>query len=380
MFFLLSLLFFTEACNSGSKVSFQNLLPVDDTGGNTFARRFSLSREDGYSLLTIINPWQGANGVSQEFYLLQAGTKPPRGSNKSNTIVVPLQNVVCMSTTWLSMISALGCENTITGISGSRLVYSNTIRNRIDGGFIKDVGYEDNLNKELIVTISPDLILTYGVGSESAGYISKVKEMGYKILYIADYLETDPLAKAEWIRVFGALYGKEELSDSLFRVIVDEYSMIRSHVLVSSPERPKVLLGLPWKDTWYISPGNSFISKLITDAGGDYLWADTESEVSMPYGIESVYLRALNADCWLNAGAVFSKREITGLDSRLEDLPPFKEGRIFNNNNRISETGGNDYWESGSMMPQVILKDIAAILHPELYPGHELYFYRRVGN
>jgi iron complex transport system substrate-binding protein len=204
--------------------------------------------------------------------------------------------------------------------------------------------------------------------------------MGFKILYIADYLETDPLAKAEWIKVFGALYGKEELSDSLFRKIVDEYSIIRSHVLASSPERPKVLLGLPWKDTWYISPGNSFISKLITDAGGDYLWADTESEVSMPYGIESVYLRALNADCWLNAGAVFSKREITGLDPRLEDLPPFKEGRIFNNNNRISETGGNDYWESGSMMPQVILKDIAAILHPELYPGHELYFYRRVGN
>jgi iron complex transport system substrate-binding protein len=240
------------------------------------------------------------------------------------------------------------------------------------------VGYEGNLNKELILKISPDLIMMYGIGSESAGYVGKIKELGVKVVFNADYLETDPLNKAEWIKLFGALYCKDSMADSIYETEVKSYNKLKSFIREHISNRPKVLLGLPFKDTWYVSPGNSFISKLISDAGGDYLWQNTESSVSMPFGIENVYLSALTADYWLNIGSANTKEEILTVDQRLKELPCFKYGNLYNNNKRITGNGGNDYWESGSVFPHVILKDIASILHPDLFSDYESFYYRKI--
>ena len=220
--------------------------------------------------------------------------------------------------------------------------------------------------------------MIYGIGSESAGYVGKLKELGTKVIINADYLETDPLGRAEWIKLFGALFCRENSADSIFNSEVAEYEKLKSFVNNSIITRPKVMLGLPFKDTWYISPGNSFISKLIEDAGGDYLWKDTESSVSMPYGLENVYLRAMKADVWLNIGSVNSRNEISYVDQRLSDLPCFKNDSLFNNNKRITVKGGNDFWESGSLYPHLLLKDLATILHPELFSDHELNYYRKI--
>jgi iron complex transport system substrate-binding protein len=205
-----------------------------------------------------------------------------------------------------------------------------------------------------------------------------LKELGIKVVFNADYLENNPLGKAEWIKVFGALYNKENEADSIFNSIADKYNEIKLFVEKNIKVRPSVLLGLPWKDTWFVSPGNSFISRMIHDAGGDYLWKDTESEISMPYGIENVFIKAIKADYWINAGSANSRIEISGIDNRLRELRSFQRGNIFNNNSRISINGGNDYWESGNMNPQIILKDIASILHPDLFPGYKLFYYRKL--
>jgi iron complex transport system substrate-binding protein len=117
---------------------------------------------------------------------------------------------------------------------------------------------------------------------------------------------------------------------------------------------------------------------MISDAGGDYLWSDVKSSKSMPYGIESVYLRGMNADYWLNISSVNSKKEILNLDGRLAELPCFKNGNLYNNNKKITPRGGNDYWESGSVLPHLLLKDIATILHPELFTGSVLTYYRKL--
>jgi len=98
----------------------------------------------------------------------------------------------------------------------------------------------------------------------------------------------------------------------------------------------------------------------------------------MPYGIENVYMRALTADYWLNIGSITDKDEITAVDIRLGELQCFKNGNLFNNNRRISKNGGNDYWESGSVYPNIILKDIASILHPGLFGDYELFYYRKI--
>jgi iron complex transport system substrate-binding protein len=197
-------------------------------------------------------------------------------------------------------------------------------------------------------------------------------------MFIADYLETDPLAKAEWIKVFGALYCCEKESDEIFSAIRDRYNEIRSFVAGNIKERPRILLGYPWKDTWFISPGNSYSSALLSHAGGDYLWKETISDVSMPMGVESVWYKALNADFWINPGTAASINEILALDNRLAEFPCVSKGNIFNNNKRVRTDVGNDYWESGSLYPDVILKDLASIFHPELFPGYVPVYYKKL--
>ncbi len=342
------------------------------------AERFNLEKKNGYTILTIMNPWQGAKDLNQVYYLVDRGNKIPALMDTSLVILVPVKKIICMSTTHVAMISALGEEKTISGMSGTGLIYDRNLAGRFGKGLISDVGYEANLNKEMILKIAPELIMMYGIGSESSSYIGKIKELGVKVVFNADYLEKDPLSKVEWIKVFGAFYCKENLADSIFNSEAKKYNDLKTYINQKITYRPKVLLGLPFKDTWYISPGNSFVSKLINDAGGDYIWQNTKSEISMPMGIENVYLRALTADFWLNIGSVRTKDEISIVDQRLTALPCFKKGNLYNNNNRTTKEGGNDYWESGSIYPHRILKDIATILHPDLFSGEELFYYRKI--
>jgi iron complex transport system substrate-binding protein len=342
------------------------------------AERFTIQKNDSCTIVNIINPWQGAKNINQTYYLIHRGSAIPGGLDSSSVIFVPLKKIICMSTTHVAMISALGEENTISGMSGTGFIYSGSLIKNVEKGLVADVGYEANLNKELILKISPDLIMVYGIGSESAGYVGRIKELGVKVVFNADYLETDPLSKAEWIKLFGALYCKESLADSIYRSEVETYNNLKSYINHNIIYRPKVLLGLPFKDTWYISPGNSFISKLINDAGGSYLWKSSESTMSMPFGIENVYMSALSADFWLNIGSVNTKDEISMVDQRLRELPCFKNGNLFNNNRRITLNGGNDYWESGNVYPHLILKDLASIFHPDLFIDKELFFYRKI--
>lgn len=343
-----------------------------------YAKGFKIIRHDNYSEMTVMNPWQGADGISMVCYLVKRDRPVPPDIPADKVIFVPVRTIVCMSTTHVGMITALGETHSVTGISTAGYAYSNEIAARVKQGMISEVGYETSLNHEMIIKLSPDLLMMYGIGSESAGHVNKLNELGINIVFNGDYLETDPLAKAEWIKMFGALYCKEEMADSIYNKEVNDYNSVREYVKTNSVKKPVVLLGLPFKDTWFISPGNSFVSKLIEDAGGNYLWKNTNSSTSMPYGLENVYIAAMNADFWLNIGTVTNSDEISLVDKRLADLTCYRNGNLYNNNRRITETGGNDYWESGAMWPHLILKDVASILHPGLFPEHELYYYRKV--
>jgi iron complex transport system substrate-binding protein len=365
------------ACACKSKYKGKSEI-VADRSYVKYAEHFDIRKFSGYEILTVKNPWQGAENIKESYCLLPEGSEIPKGVDPAKIVRVPVKSIICMSTTHLSMISALNEEKSISGISGSDFIYDKKLIRLVEQHFISDVGYEDNLNKELVIRIAPGLVMVYGVGSESAGYLNKLKELGIKIMFNADYLETDPLGKAEWIKVFGVLFRKEKEADSIFTSISEEYIKLKALILNNIKKRPAVFLGLPFRDTWFISPGNSYICRLISDAGGDYIWKETHSEISMPYGIENVYLKAMKSDFWLNTSSVNSLSEITAVDNRLGDLPSFKRGNVYNNNNRITPKGGNDYWESGSINPQIILKDIASILHPGLFPDYKLYYYRKI--
>lgn len=371
VFFLLML--FPSCCKDRKREKIQKASGEDIS----YAERFDLRVTDSCTILRITDPWQGAGNVIHEYYLKNDSCPKELKSDPSKIINVPLNRIICMSTTHIAMIRALGRQNSIVGVSGAGFVFDSEINNRINQGLVSDIGYDSGLNTELIVKSSPDLVMIYGIGSESAGYTAKISELGLSVMYNADYLETDPLGKAEWIKVFGALYCCEELADSLFSEIRNSYLNLRE-LIGETTSRPVVMLGLPFRDTWFVSPGNSYISKFVDDAGGSYLWRDTKSALAMPYSLESVYAAALKADIWLNTGSVSLKQEIVAIDNRLGSMPPFINDRVYNNNKRLNVNGGNDYWESGAMNPHVILKDIASIIHPEIFPAYETVYYRKI--
>jgi iron complex transport system substrate-binding protein len=355
---------------------------VDETSPRSeiiYATRFSIEKSPGYTTIRVIEPWQGATGVKQTYYLVRQDVADTSMLPENGVVVrVPIKSIVCMSATHVAMIAALRQEHTIAGISGTGLIYNKTVAEAVSGGSITEVGYEESLNREAVLRMKPDLLMAYGIGGESAGYLANLSELGITVMLNAEYLEVDPLGKAEWIKVFGALYCMETRADSLFRIAVDEYESVRQLVSSQTATRPKVLLGLPWKDAWYISPGNSYISRLIEDAGGEYLWHDSRSDISMPLSLENVYLRALEADYWINPGAAGSMGDIRLADHRLADLPVFVKGNVFNNNKVLTGTGANDYWERGCTNPGLILKDLASIFHPSVFPDDTLTFYHKM--
>ncbi len=373
---LLAATLLLSSCRNGNRPA-ENLNDTTKSAGYS-ASHFRIDEFAGYRRLVITNPWQNTSGTELVYYIVNRDAGLPDTVPEASVIRVPVQRIVCMSTTHTAMLRALDAVETIVGISGTDLIYDSLIQEAINRGRISDVGYESNLDKELVVSLKPDLLIAYGVGASSAEYLRKLEEMGVKVMYNADYLEEHPLARCEWIRVFGLLTGKEALADSLFRKVSDAYLSHADMVRANVKEHPEVLLGAPWEGVWYIAPVNSYIGRLISDAGGKYLFDDLREPNSVPFSVEAVFRRATEADIWINPGTAGSLDEIAAADHRMTKLLVYRSGNIWNNRNRTTPSGGNDYWESAVVRPDLLLEDIISIIHPELLPDHKQLYYRRL--
>lgn len=372
-FIVMAVVFTLSSCRQGGFHS-------SDTGTeeSRAASRFAIERKEGYTILTVRDPWQNTKGTELTWCLLPEDSAVPADFCEEQVIRVPVRRMICMSVTHLAMLRALDATDVLVGISGPRLVYDSLIFKAIAGGRLPDVGYEGSLDNELIFNLKPDLLMAYGVAAPAAGQTERLRATGVKILYNADYLEDHPLARCEWIKLFGLLTGKEAMADSIFSAVSEAYAELTDLVSDSARDRPKVLLGAPWEDIWYVSPGNSYMGRLIEDAGGNYIFRDLSRPNSVPYSVEAVFEQASGAEVWLNPGTAVSLDDISAADHRLAGLPVFKGGNVWNNRKRTTPGGGNDYWETGVTRPDLLLSDIISILHPELLPQHRQMYYIRL--
>jgi len=369
----------TGSCRMGNRDRLSDEPSVRDTTGNFYARSFILADYNQDKILTVIHPWQNSKGKNYK-YLLSGSLRenPAFVTGESGTVIyVPVHRIIVTSTTHISYISELGCTDSIVGVSGQRFIYDTILGKRISNHLVGDVGYDQNLNYEMIISLHPDVIFAYGITGEISSQISRLAQLGIPVVLISEYLEEHPLGKAEWIKVFAAFLGKDELGDSLFRETKSAYEALLN-LVTGSEYRPAVLSGLPWNDTWYVPGGRSFAARLIQDAGGNYLWRDNASFETLPLDIEAVYKKARKADYWINPGDARSKKDILALDNRLGEMDAFKNDRIYNNNTRINESGGNDYWESAVTHPEKVLEDLIHIFHPEKLPVHTGIYYKKL--
>ena len=343
-----------------------------------YAKGFAIERDkaSGELLLCVKNPWQGAENVA--FY------------TKIDTVAPP-KRIIAMSSSHSAMLEAVECGDRVVGLSGCRFISSPAMVKAIEEGKIAEVGYDSSFDFERMVSLKADLVLLYGVAGEAKAMTNKFDELGIPYIYIGDYLEDSPLGKAEWVVAISHLCGVGERGEALFAGVEERYNTLRESVCAT--KRPRVMLNLPYRDTWFMPSSESYMVRLIEDAGGEYILTEngkrkTENEdlstlnsqlstKSTPISLEEALVLASRSDYWLNLGQVNSLEELKATAPRFMDIKSVRSGRIYNNTKRTNSGGGSDFWESGAVRPDLILKDLVQILHHDA-PTEELYYYRKL--
>ena len=342
-----------------------------------YAQGFSIERFNKLTLIRVFNPWEGAKGIEYSYLLCPRGEKIPDALQKHQVIYTPVRRIICLSTTHVAQLAFIGQINTLVGVANPDYIGDSLAWKLIDSGKIINIGYDQALNYESIVSLKPDLVMAYGIQAETVGQYKKLEDFGIKVVFNGDYLETTPLGKLEWVKFVAAFYDVSDQTSESFNKVTREYQQL-SKMCINLKKKPKVMCGIPWKGVWYIPGGDSYVAKMIADAGGDYVWKDIRKRESIPMNFEKVIEHANEADMWINTDLVGSLHDLLGVDERLGMIRSFKVKQIYNNNGRFNPKGGNDFWESGFIQPQVVLEDLIKIFHPELLPNHKLVYYKKL--
>lgn len=333
-------------------------------------------RIDGFenspnSLISVFNPWQGASDISSSLLILRDSVIPDYFSGQA--LYKMPERIVCMSSTHIAMLDALGLADKIVGVSGLQYVSNPYIRS--NSNKIKDIGYEGNIDYETLFSLHPDIVLLYSVSGPST-IEPKLKEFGIPYMYIGDFLEEDPLGKTEWMIALAELNGKRIEAENKFEEIKQRYFKWKNLVAESNLPSPAVMLNMPVGDSWFMPSSESYVAKMIKDAGGNYIYHKNTGNSSLPIDIELAYKLVSEADLWLNPSTIYSLNDLKSYLPKFSDVECVKNENVFNNNYRTTPGGGNDCFESGVVNPDLILRDMIKIFHPSLVEDSLVYYHR----
>lgn len=346
------------------------------------ARGFSIgapaadSPEECSTLLSVGRAWQSADSAAPEarrhLLILRGGDSAPRDFD-GQCLRDSARRIVAMSSSHVAMLEAIGATDKIVGVSGLDYISNASLQSR--RGELADVGHEGNVDYEALVGAAPDLVLLYGINGASP-MEGRLEQLGIPYLYVGDYVEQSPTGKAEWVVAMGEVTGRRGRAIEVFGGIKARYDSVAATVAGSGP-RARVMLNTPYADSWFMPPAGSYAVRLIEDAGGEYVYAQNTSGASVPIDIEEAYALACGADIWLNTGTASTAAELLRQCPKFADVPAVRTGRVFNNTLRSNNSGGNDYWESGVMNPDLILSDLIRIvsLPPDSIGGMNYYLH-----
>ena len=339
------------------------------------AKGLEIYRYEGYTVVKVTTPWPDAK-EGFTYIMQQKGSVLPDSLKGYTTLQVPLKSIVVTSTTHIPSLEMLGVENTLTGFAGLDYVSSKKTRALIDAGKVREAGSNESLNTEILIDLNPDAIVAFGINSTNKT-LNGLEQGGLNVLYNGDWTEQTPLGKAEWIKFFGALYGMDNKAEEIFNTIEKDYNEAKK-LAAKVNRRPTALSGAMWKNEWQLPQGGSWAAIFMKDAGADYLWGDTEGTGSHLLSFESVLEKAQDAEYWLGASQFTSLQEMADANPHYAQFRAFKEKKVYSFSTKKGKTGGLIYYELSPNRPDLVLKDLVSILHPELLPGYELHFFEKL--
>jgi len=372
---LLVIIYYSTACQRAN--SENHSTQSDAAANNTAVKPVSLSdaqqlsideTEDGYRIRIRASFDDGSGEFEHEL---------TRGAAKNGAIHVPVQRMICLSSSHLGFLEELDALDVVRGVTSKKYVANKTMRQRINDGQVKEIGEGTQLNLERLLTLQPDLVLAYGVSAADLEILEPIKRAGIPLLICADYTEQSPLGRAEWIKFFGVLTGKLAEATSKFQSVRDHYHSLAAIGRHAEP-RPTVLVNADFQGTWYVPGGDSYMAQFIRDAGGNYIWAGERSTRVQRLDFESVLARAQKADIWINVGMWTSLEEGKANNEKYTLFEAFQKGNVYNHHRPGDEQLGNDFFERGVVRPDLVLGDLLKVFHPSLREKEPFIWYQQL--
>lgn len=336
------------------------------------ASGFSITGKEGSesTLLTVSDPWQGADSVASRLFIERDGDEAPLAF-QGQVLDGEAKKIAVTSSTHVAMLDALGATDRIVAVSGIDFITNPDLQRRRDS--IADIGYDGHFDYEALLAADPDIVLLYGVNGASP-MEGKLRELQIPYIYIGDYLEESPLGKAEWMVPIAEIIGEREKGAETYAGIAGRYNDLKNKVADTVIDAPSVMLNVPYGDSWFMPSADSYMARLIKDAGADYVYRKNTGNTSMPIDLEEAYTLASHADFWLNTDRMESISMLAAKCPKFKDTRAMRNGYVYNNTLRANPAGGNDFYESAVVNPDLLLRDLVGILHPELSSAPLTYY------
>ncbi|KIA88441.1 ABC transporter substrate-binding protein [Kaistella jeonii] len=288
---------------------------------------------------------------------------------------LPFKKVILLNASLVGYFTELGLENKIIGISSPEYVFSKKIHQLLSEGKIQNIGNEQKYDIEKIIALKPDVIFTNYIASFDNTY-DLLKKNGIEIIFLDEYLEQNPLEKSKYLLVFGKLLDKEKESVSKFDQIKNSYDSLKI-LAQKSKVKPVVLANEMYGNQWFLPGGKSNLAQFISDANGNYINASNTDFKAVPMSFEEVYAKSQKAEYWINIGNHQTKKELLQINPNYTKMNVFNAGKLYTLTGK--EVGkSNDYFESGVVRADLVLKDYIKIFHPELFPNYNLTYMKEL--
>ena len=335
---------------------------------NLYAKGFEIAHYGNYSTISVEDPWDTTR-ILQRYILVEREKELPQNLPQGTVIRTPVQNVIMYTTIHASIWEELESLESIAGICESEYLTSKAALQMIAQGKIQDCGKAASPNVEKIMELGGEIIIASPF--EHGGY-GQADKLGIPIFESADYMETHPLGRVEWMKVFGMLSGKRELADSLFKSTERNYNRLKE-LAADVQYRPKVMSERKYGSSWFIVGGASYIAQMYKDAGAQYIFSDNTETGSVPIAFEKVFERGEDADIWIFKYAMSRPMLYEDLKAEYEpyaEFAPFRNRKVY-----VCNTVATPYYEYIAIHPDYILADYVKIFHPQLLPDYKFMCY-----
>ena len=363
------------SCKKVNKTASADNTASDDTAALElkYAEGFRVTSQDNYRLVEIENPQEEEAEEKDKIYrfaLVPRGSKPQGIPSDYTIIETPVKGVICMTSLQLSGFLKLRALNQIVGIASAKRLFDKELKTRLKAGKILKIGKEGNFDDEVVLASNPDAIL---VSLSKRGGFDKLEDSGIPLIPYMGYLETSPLAQAEWIKFIGMLTGKTAEANEIFAETEKNYLDAQALIADKKGSEPQVFYGKMHGDNWYAMGGESFIAKIIDDAGGKY-FIDDDRTGGVNLDFEQVYAQGEHCDYWVIQNKGKEKQTYENLmeeDSHYGDFRAFKQKKII-----CCEYSHTPVNELSPMEPDIVLKDFIKVFYPDVLPDYTPKYYQ----